>query len=100
MFNILKIINIYNFFKITEFVASSVFPCRRCGRLFLNKKTMWNHLTICGKDPQYPCETCGKRFKHKHHLTKHLNSAKHKIYGNLPLPDSFDFKDTKEWFLP
>ncbi|KAK0097569.1 hypothetical protein PV326_001076 [Microctonus aethiopoides] len=78
-----------------QLVATAVFPCRRCGRIFLNKKTMWNHLTICGKEPQYPCESCGKRFRQKHHLTKHLKSSVHKA-GNLI--NATECKDNKNWF--
>lgn len=80
----------------SELVAAAVFPCRRCGKIFLNKKTMWNHMGICGKDPQFPCEACGKRFKYKHHLTKHLQSSKHKLSNNMP--DTIDYVDSKDWF--
>ncbi|KAK0163073.1 hypothetical protein PV327_006784 [Microctonus hyperodae] len=93
--NILIELQIINFYLIPELVATAVFPCRRCGRIFLNKKTMWNHLAICGKEPQYPCESCGKRFRQKHHLTKHLKSSVHRT-GNLI--NATECKDNKNWF--
>ncbi|XP_023287687.1 zinc finger protein OZF [Orussus abietinus] len=71
-----------------------VYPCRICGKVFFNKKTMWNHTGHCGKERQFPCYICGKRFKQKHHLTKHLKTV-HKPENAA----SFHlYRDNKNWF--
>lgn len=66
------------FFSVTE--DATTYPCRICGRRFLNKKTMWNHTRHCGKEPRFVCVVCAKKFKQKHHLQKHLKTVhKHLI---------------------
>ncbi|XP_044006034.1 zinc finger protein 91-like [Aphidius gifuensis] len=56
-------------------IATDVYPCRQCGKIFNHKKTMWNHTRFCGKEKQHQCELCGKKFQQKHHLGKHLRTV-------------------------
>lgn len=86
----------YFFFVFSGLIATGVvYPCRKCGKIFQYKKTMWNHTRYCGEEKQHSCQLCGKKFQQKHHLGKHLKTVHKFDYINF---DVFNNRDSKDWF--
>lgn len=49
------------------------YKCEQCGRTYMRKNALVNHLTVeCGIEPSLPCPRCDRRFKHKSSLKLHL----------------------------
>ncbi|XP_070210772.1 zinc finger protein 768-like isoform X3 [Littorina saxatilis] len=46
------------------------FACGKCGKLFLNKLSLNQHMKSHG-ERKFACEVCGQRFLYKHHLPRH-----------------------------
>ena len=49
------------------------YKCDRCGRTYMHKKSLVNHLAVeCGAEPSLSCPQCDCRCKHKSSLKAHL----------------------------
>ncbi|XP_032662675.1 zinc finger protein 37-like [Odontomachus brunneus] len=48
------------------------FPCRKCGKIYDLKSSMYTHVRCCGKEPRFTCHFCSRKFKYKHHLQNHI----------------------------
>lgn len=62
---------------------SSNFPCSRCGKQYLRKRTLQRHIRYdCGTEPKFSCSMCGLKVRRRYTLTSHL-AAVHGIERNL-----------------
>jgi uncharacterized Zn-finger protein len=57
----------------TPGAKSKLYPCKRCGRAYMWKKTLLRHLRMeCGKEPQFQCPYCPQKSKLKGNLKQHI----------------------------
>jgi uncharacterized Zn-finger protein len=56
-----------------EKVGKNVYKCPNCGRQYLHKGNLKQHLKFeCGKEPQWQCPFCPKKTKLKGNLKQHI----------------------------
>lgn len=49
------------------------FPCESCGRIYKQKRGLWQHLRFeCGKLPEFECTLCSYKAKRKTSLQSHM----------------------------
>ncbi|KAM6973874.1 uncharacterized protein LKV04_015573 [Tautogolabrus adspersus] len=48
------------------------FSCSQCGKSFNNKGHLSRHLIIHSREKPFSCSECGKRFNHKESMTRHM----------------------------
>ena len=53
-------------------VESQWFECETCGKKYLQKGSLVEHLRIHSPDMQYKCKHCEKRFTHPTNLKRHI----------------------------
>jgi DNA-directed RNA polymerase subunit RPC12/RpoP len=59
----------------TPGAKSKLYPCKRCGRAYMWKKTLLRHVRMeCGKEPQFQCPYCPQKSKLKGNLKQHIMS--------------------------
>ncbi|KDR21816.1 Longitudinals lacking protein, isoforms A/B/D/L [Zootermopsis nevadensis] len=59
--------------KRTHIQVCGIFPCDRCGKLYVHKNSLQRHMKWeCGKEPIFQCPFCPQLCKRKEHRIRHI----------------------------
>lgn len=51
--------------------------CKECGKMFLNKKSLYNHLATHKPKEKVICEICAKQYSQQFDLESHMEAVHH-----------------------
>ncbi|XP_070508896.1 zinc finger and BTB domain-containing protein 24-like [Chironomus tepperi] len=53
--------------------------CKECGKTFMTKKSLYNHMASHRPKEKYMCEVCAKEYNHQFDLEAHMESAHQRV---------------------